>query len=152
MGLGRPSDRVDRRFRPGQALGRFIFARETVKQAPAFTHKQRRLFENFKIERGFKIMSDDKKKMILVSSLISHRDHGPRIDITVGEIRVQLSAMEARDLINNLTQCVAAAESDAFIFNFLREKLDQPIEISARLIQEFRDYRDELERQWKNES
>ncbi|HET7910020.1 MAG TPA: hypothetical protein VFL19_04880 [Nitrospira sp.] len=93
----------------------------------------------------------EEKKVILVSSIVSHRDKSPRIDITVGEIRVQLSAMEARSLAANILQATAAAESDAFIFNFLRDKLNQSEDIAGVIMIDFRDYRDKLEKEWREE-
>jgi hypothetical protein len=96
-------------------------------------------------------MSDGERKTILVSSLVSHRNQGPRVDITVDEIHVQLTAQEARDLVGNILQCVAAAESDAFIYHFITGKLGQAPHIGAQMIQEFRDYRAELEKQWSDD-
>jgi hypothetical protein len=87
---------------------------------------------------------------ILVTSLVSHRDHSPRIDITLNGNRVQLSAMEARALVRNISEAIVAAESDAFIYAFITSELKQPLDVGAHTMILFRDFRDKLETQWRN--
>jgi len=81
------------------------------------------------------------KDVIWVQSLISHRNQKPRIDIQVGEIHTQLDAAAAIDVARNIFEVCAGAYADAFIFHFMTEKLNQPPEVGAQIIQEFRTYR-----------
>ena len=82
--------------------------------------------------------------VVMIRSLISHRDQKPRIDIQVGELHTQMDADAAMDVAKNIIECAAGAYADAFIFHFLTEKLGQPPETGAAIIQEFREYRETL--------
>ena len=48
-------------------------------------------------------------------------------------------------------EVAAGAYADAFIFNFLKEKLEQPDGVAVQIIQEFRAYRDELLQEFKKD-
>ena len=89
--------------------------------------------------------------VIWVQSLISHRNQKPRVDIQVGEIHTQMSAVAAVDVARNIFEVAAGAYADAFIFNFLKEKLEQPDGVAVQIIQEFRAYRDELLQEFKKD-
>ncbi len=89
--------------------------------------------------------------VIMIRSLISHRDQKPRIDIQVGEIHTQMDADAAMDVAKNLIECSRGAYADAFIFHFLTEKLDQPRGVAGQTIEEFRDYREQLAREFEKD-
>jgi len=82
--------------------------------------------------------------VIFIQSLVSHRTQKPRVDIQVGEIHTQMSAEAAMNVAKQMIQAATGAIADAFIFNFMREKvgLDDPRGI--QVIQDFRAYRDDL--------
>lgn len=86
----------------------------------------------------------DMPGVIMVTSLISHRNQKPRVDIQVGEIHTQMDAAAAMNLAKNLIECATGAFADAFIFHFMKERLNQPDAIAGQIIQDFRDYRDKL--------
>jgi len=55
------------------------------------------------------------------------------------------------DVAKNIIECCEGSYADGFIFNFLKEKLDQPDAVAVQLIQEFRTYRDELRREFEKD-
>jgi hypothetical protein len=91
------------------------------------------------------------KGVIMVTSLISHRTTKPRIDIQLGELHTQMSADAAMDVAKNIIEVSEGAYADGFIFHFLTEKLNQSTDVAAQIIQEFRAYREELAREFKQE-
>ncbi len=87
--------------------------------------------------------------VIMIRSLISHRNQKPRIDIQVGEIHTQMDADSAMDVAKNIIECCQGAYADAFVFHFVHEKLNQPGGIAAQIIEDFREFRDELAREFR---
>jgi hypothetical protein len=84
-----------------------------------------------------------KDKTFWVTSLYGGKTREPRVNFAMpGGEYVQMSPEEARDLALNLLQCADAAESDGFVFEFIKDKVGAPDEISARILGEFREYRD----------
>ena len=92
------------------------------------------------------------KGVIMIRSLISHRTQKPRIDIQVGEIHTQMSTDAAMDVAKNIIECAMGSYADAFIFHFLTEKLEQPPGVGGQIIQEFREYRDKLAEEFRDEN
>ena len=93
----------------------------------------------------------DKMRELFIVSLVSNRDQKPRIEMKLGELRTQMSADAAMDVAKNIIECSMGAYADAFLFNFITQKLGQPKEIAAQLLQEFRIYRDDLALEFKEE-
>jgi hypothetical protein len=91
------------------------------------------------------------KGVILIQSLVSHRNQKPRVDIQVGEIHTQMDAEAAMDVARNLIEAATAAYSDAFIFNFLTERIGTDEGRASMVIQDFRDYREKLQREFEQD-
>lgn len=89
--------------------------------------------------------------VIFVQSLVSHRDQKPRVDIQLGEIHSQMSADAAMDVAKNIIEACEAAHSDAFIFNFMKEKVGLDDGRAARVIVDFRNYRQELAEEFEKD-
>ncbi len=90
----------------------------------------------------------DMPGVVMVRSLISHRNQKPRIDVQIHELHTQMDADSAMDLAKNLIECCQGAYADAFIFHFMTTQLDQQPEVAARIIEEFREYRDGLKQEF----
>lgn len=56
----------------------------------------------------------------------------------------QMPPDNARELAQNLLQCAEAADMDAIVMQFLTERLHQPIEAAAAVLNDFRTLRDTL--------
>ncbi len=91
------------------------------------------------------------KNVIFIQSLVSHRTQKPRIDIQVGEIHTQMSADAAMNVAKQIIQVAMGSYADAFIFNFLKEKVGLDDQRGVQIIQEFRAYREELEKEFEKE-
>lgn len=91
----------------------------------------------------------DGPNVIMITSLISHRNQKPRIDIQVGDIHTQMSADAAMDVAKNIIECCEGSYADAFLFHFLKERLKQCSDVAIPMIQEFRAYRDQLAQEFK---
>jgi hypothetical protein len=81
---------------------------------------------------------------IEVSTLVSHRDGSPRIEIYTGlkgRDRVQMSVDEARNLALNILQGCEAAVQDAFMIDFAKTKLEADDRMAASLLSQFRQMR-----------
>ncbi len=88
---------------------------------------------------------------ILVSSLVSHKGAGPRVDITMPSNRVQLSAEEAINLAKQIHEAAIFAYADAFLFHFLNDTVlkdrmdaEQAKNVAGNMLSDFREYRDKL--------
>lgn len=93
------------------------------------------------------ISADD--GVILITSLISHRNRKPRIDLQIGRMHTQLDTEAAVKIARDLLHVAAGSYADAFLFNFLTEKIKQDDQTGLRIIEEFRVYRDELAREFE---
>lgn len=82
--------------------------------------------------------------VVMIRSLISHRNQKPRIDIQVGEIHTQMDSEHAIQVALNILQTASGAYSDGFIFHFLREKIEIDEQRAVQILQEFRTYREDL--------
>src|SRR5262245_59384465 len=91
------------------------------------------------------------KGVIMVRSLISHRTQKPRIDIQVGEVHTQMDAAAAMDVAKNIIEVSTGAFADGFIVHFLQEKLNQPIEVAVQILDDFRSYREKLQREFEKD-
>lgn len=79
-----------------------------------------------------------------VTSLVSHRDGSPRIELYTGRKgrdRVQLSVDEARDLALNILAGCEAAVQDVFMMDFAKTKIGVSDREAAGLLIEFRNMR-----------
>jgi hypothetical protein len=83
---------------------------------------------------------------INVTSLVSGRTLEPVVQIQWGEHRAQLSPEEARQHALSILSCAEAAESDAFVFQWLtRDIVGTEAERAAefeRIMREFRGFRE----------
>lgn len=89
---------------------------------------------------------DAPQKMLWASSLVGAMDGKPKVDITIPDGRVQLSYDEAVRFGTSILECAEAAMGDAFVFHMMTKTLRLTPEVAARIIQEFREFRDELSR------
>jgi len=99
-------------------------------------------------QAGAKLPGQD---VIWVQSLVSHRNQKPRIDLQVGEIHTQMDTSAAIDVAKNILEASYGAYADAFIVNFLQEKVGIDLNSAAMIMQEFRDYRAQLEAEFKKD-
>ena len=92
---------------------------------------------------------------IWVTSLVAMRDQKPRVDIQLNDLHVQLDAAAAIQFAHQIIETAMGAYADAFIVNFLMEKIldgkPDAMNIAIQIMAEFREYRDELERHFKAE-
>src|SRR5262245_53313592 len=101
-------------------------------------------------------MEDIPMKQILITSLISHRDQTPRIDITMPSARVQLSADEAMNVAHQIIECVQGSYADSFLWNWLQEQVfkgskdERTMGILGQMLVDFREYRDKLRREFES--
>jgi hypothetical protein len=86
--------------------------------------------------------------VIMIRSLISHRNQQPRVDIQVGEVHTQMDAAATMDVAKNIIECATGAFADSFIFNFMREKIRVDEGAGVMIIEEFRDYREKLQHEF----
>jgi hypothetical protein len=93
----------------------------------------------------------DRPGEIFIISLISHRTQKPRVEIKLDDVRTQMSADAAVDVARNLFEVSSGAYADAFLYHFLREKLNQPEQVCVSIIGEFRVYREELLQEFRKE-
>jgi hypothetical protein len=84
------------------------------------------------------------KRNISVTTLISHRDQRPVIAIEWGVEKGQLDLEQARAHARMVLEACEAAEMDACVFAFLKEKIGLKDEQAAGMIQEFRQYREKF--------
>jgi hypothetical protein len=82
-------------------------------------------------------------KTIHVESMVASRDGMPFVVLKWGDERGQLTPDEAREHAHLILEAADAAESDAFIFKFVTEKIQIP-EQAAQILLEFRKFRDQL--------
>lgn len=84
-----------------------------------------------------------KEKVIMVTTLLSHRTCQGRINIDFGESpQVQLSIEEARALGLNILHAAEGAESDEFLFAFIRDDLKVGDQAGMAVLQSFRAFRE----------
>jgi len=82
--------------------------------------------------------------VVMITSLISHRTQKPRIDIQIDDVHTQMDADAAMNVALNILKCCNGAFADAFVFHFLKEELRQTDIVGANIIEQFRDYRENL--------
>jgi hypothetical protein len=76
-------------------------------------------------------------------SMFGHRTQQP-ITIVIGEQMLQVAPAKARELALLLLEGADAAESDAFISLWFRDRCDIEPGQRARILQDFREYRARL--------
>jgi hypothetical protein len=81
---------------------------------------------------------------ILVHGIVSHRDRQPYLQMDVDGRLVQLSMSQARQVAQDLTTMCARTEADAMLMKFF-SNMDLPMEACAAMLQQFRDFRQELD-------
>jgi hypothetical protein len=82
--------------------------------------------------------------VIMITSLVSHRNQRPRVDIQVGEIHTQMDAVHAIEVARNILECATGSWADAFIVHFLTHELGIDLNRTAQVLEQFRDYRQKL--------
>lgn len=78
-----------------------------------------------------------------VSSLYGAVTRKGLVEITAGDFAVKISPEEARALADNLHRAAEAADGDANLVNFLRDKVRATGPQIAPLLADFRRYRDD---------
>lgn len=90
-------------------------------------------------------MSDGEKNLyVYITSLVSQRDGTPRVQIEIGNAKMQVDVAKALEIAGLITDASEAAMSDAFLVNFLKEKVEVPLELAAQILVDFREYRDKI--------
>jgi hypothetical protein len=88
----------------------------------------------------------DDNSTIWVNSIVSGRTFEPLVEIVWGDKRAQLSLEEARSHALYIIECAEAAESDAFVFQWLtRDVIGNSQDASEnfqQIIQEFKQFRE----------
>lgn len=92
---------------------------------------------------------EDKSKILWVSTMYGAKSqlplvrlHVPADDPTAPPYLCVMSPDEARNLAGNLNQGAEAAESDAFIIEFMLEKVGLRIEDAVKILRDFREFRE----------
>lgn len=83
---------------------------------------------------------------IEVRPIVSGTDYRPVVQVEWGEKQGQLSPGEARDFAERLRLTADAAESDAFVFEFLTQKIGTDAERAATVLYQFRQFREKRAR------
>ncbi len=86
--------------------------------------------------------------VIMIRSLISHRNQKPRVDIQVGEIHMQMDADAAMDVAHGLIVSSMGAYADSFMWHFLKEKIEIDDGRALQVLEEFRDFREKLKEEF----
>ena len=73
------------------------------------------------------------------------------MDIQIGQAHCQVSADAAMDIAKNLIEVSQGAFADAFLYNFMLDKIGVPKDKAYVVIPEFRDYRMTLAEEFKKE-
>lgn len=81
--------------------------------------------------------------MIRLEGIVSSRTGAPKVTIRWGLQLAQLSPAEARERALAVLECADAAESDAFLVTFLKEKINLPPDKYGVILNEFREYREQ---------
>jgi hypothetical protein len=107
-------------------------------------------------ERVLRLEAQARQKLdgpgvIMVSSLISHRNQKPRIDIQVGEIHTQMPVDAAMQFAIHVIRCCSGSFADGFIFHFMKERVGLDDARGAQIIEDFRAYRQELEEEFQKD-
>jgi hypothetical protein len=87
--------------------------------------------------------------VVMITSLLSHRNQKPRIDIHIDELHTQMEADAAMKVAQDIIECCQGAYADGFIFHFLQDELKQPMATAAGMIHLFREYRENLRREFE---
>jgi hypothetical protein len=87
-------------------------------------------------------ISKDKDDMIWVTSLVSSTTREGVVELTWGDKRAQLSVREAREHSLAVLEIAEAAETDAFIAEFLEKEVGMDLQRSVGMMQAFRTYRE----------
>ncbi len=86
--------------------------------------------------------------VVMIRSLISHRNQKPRVDMQVGEVHTQMDAETAMDVGKNLIVCATGVYADSFVWHFLKENIQIDDQPALVVIEEFRDYREKLKQEF----
>lgn len=83
---------------------------------------------------------------IETNSLISNRTKAPIVALKWGEMEGQLSPGEARDFAERVRRTADAAESDAFVFDFLVNQVETDPNRASMVLHLFREFREDRAR------
>jgi hypothetical protein len=87
-------------------------------------------------------------QQLLVTGLVSHRDHSPRIDLSdvEGKIHVQMDAEDAIHLALDIIKMAEATMADALLIQWAQANLpEKGVQFAGELMLLFRDFRAKLE-------
>ena len=80
--------------------------------------------------------------MIRTESYVSNEDHQAYVRFLWGEEKGKLTPKEARDFALTILEAADAAESDAFIVNFMTEQVKADAVAAVKILREFREFRE----------
>lgn len=78
---------------------------------------------------------------IAVRSLVSFKTDEPMVQLAVGDQFVTMNSAQATEQAMYLLGAAHAAQADAFIFAFAKEKLELTDELAAGMVRMFRDFK-----------
>lgn len=81
------------------------------------------------------------EKHIHINSMVAHRDAKPYVTLKLGDQVTQLEPGKAREIATWLIEAAEAAESDAFMVQFLAKDMDLGMEYAGRVLALFREQR-----------
>lgn len=94
------------------------------------------------LEAELQRIADTAAGTIDIQSIVSHHDQHGRVRLSWAGLSATFTPNEARDFALRLNQAAEAAESDAFLFRFIRDEWDLSEETAGRSLAAFREYRE----------
>jgi hypothetical protein len=91
------------------------------------------------------------ENVISMVSLISNRNQRPRVDVQLGDLHMQMDAEDAVDVGRKLIECASGAYADAYLYHFAIEEVGSDVQGAIAMIRGFREYREKLEIELKEE-
>lgn len=77
-------------------------------------------------------------KDIHINSMVANSDRQPYITLKVGDQAIQMEPAQAREIAAWLFEAAEAADSDAFIVQFLEKDMDLGTEYAVKVLAAFR--------------
>lgn len=84
---------------------------------------------------------DDEQTIIYSEALYGAETREPLVKITLGDETVTCSTDDARRVGADIITTAHAADADAFLVEFLQEKIGMPLETAAHILLDFRTWR-----------
>jgi hypothetical protein len=86
-------------------------------------------------------MPDDEPTIIYSEALYGAETREPLVRITLGDESITCSSDDARRVGSDIITTAHAADADAFLVEFLQEKIGMPGQTAAHILFDFRKWR-----------